>query len=70
MGNHVFPGLDVLAASLLIATRGFQIAHFGGFGAFCRSFPHPAVDRPFVTRLVSFQQKEFVPACSIGRQAR
>lgn len=38
-GNCMFPGLGVSAASLLTATRGFQIAHFGVFGAFCKSFP-------------------------------
>lgn len=39
VGKHVFPGLGVSAASLLVATRGFRIARFGGFGAFCTSFP-------------------------------
>lgn len=39
MGNFVFPGLGASAASLPVATRGFQIAHSGGFGAFCKSFP-------------------------------
>lgn len=58
MGNCPFPALGVSAETLLTATRGFQIAHFGSFGAFCK-FPHPAVDRDFVTYWVSFQQKKF-----------